>query len=188
MINGLTLCTDKTAHYVWFVWKRWKAEDGHFLRKDVFCTSVLFLFSKFVGKKLHYLQNVWIIVVYAHLESSQPGVVIPHHQILQPVRSHSDQITKLFKRSTKLMFGVQTSPRHKMTKADFLWKRLWNIFYRVCVSVRGLTFSDFMIRKSDEVFTTFAVLAFVNSRQTKNPLNNKMENAIIMLSIKRIMI
>lgn len=124
----------------------------------------------------------------AHLESSQPGVVIPHHQILQPVRSHSDQITKLFKRSTKLMFGVQTSPRHKMTKADFLWKRLWNIFYRVCVSVRGLTFSDFMIRKSDEVFTTFAVLAFVNSRQTKNPLNNKMENAIIMSSIKRIMI
>lgn len=116
------------------------------------------------------------------------GVVIPHHQILQPVRSHSDQITKLFKRSTKLMFGVQTSPRHKMTKADFLWKRLWNIFYRVCVSVRGLTFSDFMIRKSDEVFTTFAVLAFVNSRRTKNPLNNKMEKAIIMSSIKRIMI
>lgn len=171
MINGHTLCTDKSAHYVWFVWKHWNGTT--FSLKRCFLHK-FFCFQSLSNKKLYYLQNAWIIVIKCTLEKFTAwGRNIT--SIATGQKSQGSDY-KTMQRSTNnhvqcSVFSVQCSNRLPHIKWQKLisWKNDYEIFHFVSgVSVRGLTFSDFMIRKCDEVFTTFAIWAFANTRQTKD--------------------
>lgn len=128
MINGFTLCTDKTAHYVWLVQRQC---NGDISFKKVFC-AIFFLFPKnstVVLEKSAIFAEIWIIVSKCTLEKFTAwgcGVSV------KVVKSQSG----LQNYSTNAMFSVHFSHPHiKWQKliSDLRSKKVHDIFYFVCV-------------------------------------------------------